>query len=114
MKIATSDLLSLPPGATYQKKEGRATIRAETRGDTVYIAGVCDSLAREVERYESFYHTARDALQAAQERHAEEIKETRRGYTLWDMATATATGTGLGMVITIITGIIIIRKKRKT
>ena len=111
MKIATTDLLSLPPGAAYQKKEGRATIRAETRGDTVYIAGVCDSLAREVERYESLYHTAMDALHAAQEQHAEEVKEIRKGYTLWDMATATATGTGLGIVITIIIETIIIRKR---
>lgn len=111
MKIAASDLLSLPEGATYQKKEGRATIRAETRGDTVYIAGVCDSLAREVERYELLYHSARDALHAAQEQHAEEAKETKGGYTLWDMATATATGTGLGIVITIIIETIIIRKR---
>ena len=109
MKIATSDLLSLPPGAAYQKKDGRATIRAETRGDTVYIAGVCDSLAREVERYETLYHTARDALHAAQEERERYAEEVRKGYTLWDMATATATGTGLGMVITVI--IIIIRKR---
>lgn len=111
MKIATTDLLGLPPGATYQKKEGRATIRAETRGDTVYIAGVCDSLAREVEHYESLYHTARDALHAAQQQHAEEVKEIKKGYTLWDMTTATAAGTGLGIVITIIIEIIIIRKR---
>lgn len=111
MKIAASDLLSLPPGAAYQKKEGRATIRAEGRGDTVYIAGTCDSLAREVERYESLYHTARDALHAAREQQTEEVKETMRGYTLWDMATATATGTGLGIVITIIIVIIIIGKR---
>lgn len=111
MKIAASDLLSLPAGATYQKKEGRASIRAENLGDTIYIAGTCDSLAREVERYEALYRTARDALHAVQEQHAEEAKETKKGYTLWDMATATATGTGLGIVITIIIEIIIIRKR---
>ncbi|MCM1295683.1 MAG: hypothetical protein NC311_09090 [Muribaculaceae bacterium] len=110
MKIAASDLLSLPAGATYQKKEGRASIKAENLGDTIYIAGTCDSLAREVERYEALYHTARDALHAAREQRAEEVKETRNGYTLWDMATARAAGTGLGIVITIIIGIIIKRK----
>lgn len=113
MKIAAADLLSLPAGAAYQKKEGRATIIVETQGDTVYIAGICDSLAREVERYESLYRTARDALQAAQEQHTEKVKETRKGYTLWDMATATVVGTALGMIITVIIEIIIRKRHGK-
>lgn len=68
MKISVDSLLKLLQSATYHRKSGQAhaevSIRGDTIGDTIYVAGTCDSLARQVEYYVNLYHTARDALEA--------------------------------------------------
>lgn len=63
MTISVDSLLKLPQGATYHRKSGQAHAEVSIRGDTIYVTGTCDSLARQVEYYENLYHTARDALE---------------------------------------------------
>lgn len=64
MKISVDSLLKLLQSATYHRKSGQAHAEVSIRGDTIYVAGTCDSLARQVEYYVNLYHTARDALEA--------------------------------------------------
>ena len=63
MRISVDSLLKLPQGATYHRKNGQARAEVSIRGDTIYVTGTCDSLARQVEYYEALYHNAQDALE---------------------------------------------------
>lgn len=63
MRISVDSLLKLPQGATYHRKSGQAHAEVSIRGDTIYVTGTCDSLARQVEYYEALYHNARDELE---------------------------------------------------
>lgn len=80
MRISVDSLLKLPAGASYHKRSGQAGAEVLLRGDTIYVTGTCDSLAREVEYYEELYYRARDALEqhkndfrTAQERRSESL-----------------------------------------
>lgn len=74
MRISVDSLLKLPSGASYHERSGQAGAEVLLRGDTIYVTGTCDSLAREVEYYESLYHTARDALESYRETVQEEAE----------------------------------------
>lgn len=74
MRISVDSLLKLPQGATYHRKSGQAHAEVSIRGDTIYVTGTCDSLARQVEYYETLYHNARDALESY---HATVQEETK-------------------------------------
>ena len=74
MRISVDSLLKLPQGATYHRKSGQAHAEVSIRGDTIYVTGTCDSLARQVEYYEALYHNARDALESY---HATVQKEAK-------------------------------------
>lgn len=63
MRISVDSLLKLPQGATYHRKNGQAHAEVSIRGDTIYVTGTCDSLARQVAYYENLYHAARDELE---------------------------------------------------
>ena len=73
--ISVDSLLELPQGAAYHKKSGQAGVEVTRQGRTIYIAGTCDSLQRQVEYYEALYHTARDALQQHEASYNEERKQ---------------------------------------
>lgn len=108
MKIAASDLLSLPPGATYQKKEGRATIRAEAINDTIYIAGVCDSLAREVEKYEELWRTSQNKLSALEAKKGQITAKTA-----YSPIKVFCIGLLLGIIVAVVGIIITIKRYKK-
>lgn len=74
MTISVDSLLKLPQGATYHRKSGQAHAEVSIRGDTIYVTGTCDSLARQVEYYEALYHNARDVLESYRETVQEEAK----------------------------------------
>lgn len=63
LTISVDSLLKLPEGAAYRRSKDRAHVEATHRDGVIYITGTCDSLQRQVEYYESLYHTARDALE---------------------------------------------------
>lgn len=77
MRISVDSLLKLPQGATYHRKSGQAHAEVSIRGDTIYVTGTCDSLARQVEYYEALYHNARDALESYHATVQEETTKTR-------------------------------------
>ena len=72
MAISVDSLLKLPEGAVYRESKDRAHVEATHQGGVIYITGTCDSLQRQVEYYESLYHTARDALEQTQSQLTEE------------------------------------------
>ncbi len=100
MRISVDSLLKLPQGATYHRKSGQARAEVSIRGDTIYVTGTCDSLARQVEYYENLYHTARDALEAQSRENAKaESKECP--YSTWQHITAFILGLAFGAITTI-------------
>ncbi len=81
MVISVDSLLKLPEGAVYRESKDRAHVEATHRGGVIYITGTCDSLQRQVEYYESLYHTARDALeQTEQSLRQEKEKKTKPSW----------------------------------
>lgn len=53
LRIPAAEFKGLPVGATYTDKNGRASVSMGLKGDTIYVTAACDSLAREVEYYET-------------------------------------------------------------
>lgn len=100
MRISVDSLLKLPQGATYHRKSGQAHAEVSIRGDTIYVTGTCDSLARQVEYYENLYHTARDALEA-QNRESAKAESKERSYPTWLLITTFILGLAFGAITTI-------------
>lgn len=97
--IPTDSLLKLPEGAVYRSDSGRAHAEVRLRGDTVYISGTCDSLARQVEYYEELYHTARDALGNYLETNVETERE-RGSFPIKTVIAALIVGIVAGIILT--------------
>jgi hypothetical protein len=53
LQLPVGDILHLPAGAVYAAQDGQAQVTVRVRNDTIIIYAVCDSLRREVERYET-------------------------------------------------------------
>jgi hypothetical protein len=53
LAIPAKDLARLPPGSSYSRTSGQASLKVGFAGDTIYVEAVCDSLARLVEVYEA-------------------------------------------------------------
>lgn len=101
LSIATDSLRALPEGAVYRQRAGRAHIEVRRVRDTIMVSGGCDSLAREVERWEEAWHTARDAL--AERDRGEEREKTTTTTTPWlPAALMIMTGAAAGAVATTI------------
>lgn len=101
LAIASDSLRALPEGAVYRQSAGRAHIEVRRVRDTIMVSGGCDSLAREVERWEAAWHTARDAL--AERDRGEEREERTKTTTPWlPAALMIMTGAAAGAVTTTI------------
>lgn len=100
MRISVDSLLRLPQGAAYHRKSGQAHAEVSIRGDTIYVTGTCDSLARQVEYYENLYHTARDALET-QNRASAKAESKESPYPTWLLITAFILGLAFGAITTI-------------
>ena len=108
MRISVDSLLKLPQGATYHRKSGQARAEVSILGDTIYVTGTCDSLARQVEYCEALYHNARDALESYHAAVREEAKT--RESPLRIFAEGVALGIAAGISLTFF---IKISKRRK-
>lgn len=108
LAIASDSLRELPEGALYRQSAGRAHIEVRRVRDTIMVSGGCDSLAREVERWEEAWHTARDAL--AERDRGEEREERTKTTTPW---LPTAVLTMLGAAAGAVTTTILTNKKRQ-
>lgn len=98
MAIPTDSLLKLPAGAVFRSASGRAHTEVQMRGDTIYIAGTCDSLARQVEYYEELYHAARDAL--GNYRESVEQKQKRGSSPIKSVIALLIVGLAAGAILT--------------
>ncbi|MDE7349658.1 MAG: hypothetical protein K2N25_01215 [Muribaculaceae bacterium] len=105
-------LLKLPSQAVYTQHSGQATATVGKKGEVIYVAATCDSLAREVEYYEELYYKARDALEQ-KERVLDSVQtETKQQSSnlLVKLLTLFLMGFASGSLTTVF---IIILKKRK-
>ena len=80
--VSVDSLLKLPEGAAYRESNDRAHVEATHQGGIIYITGTCDSLQRQVEYYEALYHTARDALEQAEQSLLQE-QQKKTSTTPW-------------------------------
>lgn len=99
LAVSVDSLLKLPDGAVYRESKDRAHIEAKHKDGVIYITGTCDSLQREVEYYESLYHTARDALE--QTRNELTLERKKRSDPLADPILIYVLGIASGVIITI-------------
>lgn len=106
LTISVDSLLKLPTGASYYKRSGQAGAEVSLRGDTIYVTGTCDSLAREVEYYESLYHRARDSL----EQYKNDLRTAQEGRS--EPLAKPITLFILGLVAGALTTVTIIHKKK--
>lgn len=83
LAISVDSLLKLPEGAAYRRSSDRAHVEASHEGGVIYITGTCDSLQRQVELYESLYHTARDALEQYEQTLRQERQEKTSTTPQW-------------------------------
>lgn len=98
LSIPVSIIEELPMGATYSEKSGQASVKVVVKNDTIYIDAVCDSLFRQVERYEM------ELSRVYSEKETEfEIKEKN---TVFPVLKWLLIGVFLGSIITLIFTII--------
>ena len=83
LAVSVDSLLKLPEGAAYRESNDRAHVEATHQGGIIYITGTCDSLQRQVEYYEALYHTARDALEQAEQSLLQEQQKKTSATPWW-------------------------------
>lgn len=102
MAVPVDSLLKLPEGAAYRESNNRAHVEATHRDGVIYITGTCDSLQRQVEYYEALYHTARDALEHAEQSLLQEQQKKISTTPEWLLVVVIITGYAVGVVSTIL------------
>lgn len=101
MAISVDSLLKLPEGAAYRESNDRAHVEATHQGGIIYITGTCDSLQRRVEYYEALYHTARDALEQAEQSLLQEQQKKISTTPWWVDLALLMVGYAVGVAATI-------------
>ncbi len=101
MAISVDSLLKLPEGAAYRESNDRAHVEATHQGGIIYITGTCDSLQRRVEYYEALYHTARDALEQAEQSLLQEQQKKISTTPWWVGLALLMVGYAVGVAVTI-------------
>lgn len=74
VSFPATDLPSLPPGAGYHAKEGRAAVDIRRNGDTIEVTASCDSLQRQVEYWQDMYYQTKSTV----DRQGEEIETLKQ------------------------------------
>ena len=101
LTISVDSLLRLPEGAAYRRSNERAHVEASRKGGVIYITGTCDSLQRRVEYYEALYHTARDALEQAEQSLLQEQQKKISTTPWWVGLALLMVGYAVGVAATI-------------
>lgn len=83
LRVTKDDLRSLPEGAVYQSRSGRATVSAEMKGDTVIITAQCDSLQQTIYNLEEELTNTRAQLVQKEKT----ITESRSKYFIYGLLT---------------------------
>lgn len=102
MAVPVDSLLKLPEGAAYRESNNRAHVEATHRDGVIYITGTCDSLQRQVEYYEALYHTARDALEHAEQSLLQEQQKKISTIPEWLLVVVIIAGYAVGVASTIL------------
>lgn len=99
LAIPVAAVASLPEGAGYHARSGRASATAERTGDTLVVYATCDSLLRLCEQYERSAASYKAALEAEQKEERTETK--RRSNPVRWIVIAFVAGVATGAVVTI-------------
>lgn len=113
LAVAADSVRSLPEGAGYTARSGRASVEVRKRaGGVIEVRGTCDSLERAVSYWAGRAEHYRSALAArdtmAAEEYAEHTKEVRGSPPGWFVKGMAAGAAAVCMVI-----LIVKRKKEK-
>jgi hypothetical protein len=60
LSVPVDSLLKLPATASYIRKSGQAGAKVSREGGNIVVVATCDSLAAEVDYYESLYASTRE------------------------------------------------------
>ena len=101
LEIPLVALSTLPQGAEYRAKNGRASATVQAKGDTIVVYATCDSLQRLCERYERQASTYKAALE--QEKKDEQTTKEQRSTPVRGLVVALIAGVATGITITILT-----------
>lgn len=98
LRLPMDTLRSLPEGAVYTHRTGRATVSAEMKGDTVLITAQCDSIQQVVYNLEEELRSTREELVQKEKT----VSESRTTYFMYGLLTG-------ALIVTII--LLFIKKK---
>lgn len=106
LTIPADSLMKLPPQASYSGKNGQASVSVGRKGDTVTVYASCDSLQLLVEYYERTssvwkerYEEMAGLYEAEVKQHSNPVKTFFYGF-------------GVGILLSVLTTIIIILKRK--
>jgi hypothetical protein len=99
LRVPVDSLRNLPEGAVYTNRSGRATVRAEMKGDTILITAGCDSLRQVIYNLEEELVTTRAELVQKEKT----ISDSRSKYFIYGLLTG-------ALLVTII--LLLIKKKK--
>lgn len=106
LAVAADSVLSLPEGAAFTARSGRASVEVRKRaGGVIVVRGTCDSLERAVSYWAERAEHYRSALAArdtmAAEEYAEHTKEVR-GSPFWWLLKGIAAGVAAVVIVIMI------------
>jgi hypothetical protein len=107
MTVEPEGVKTLPEGASYSKRSGRAEVKVSRAGSEIVATATCDSVEAEVELYERLWAASAERVEALERAGSEQRSVSERRLN--------GVGTGmLGMIVGIAAGVvltILIKKK---
>lgn len=103
--VSLERVASLPEGAEYSSRSGRASARLSLRGDTLIVSAGCDSIAAEAELWEERYWCLRDSVtnhirDSTWERRDERVTESRSSG-IWTAVKWLIIGAAIGFALAV-------------
>ena len=106
MEIPAARLAELPPGASFHKRSGRASVDVSRKGDTLRVYASCDSLQALCDYYEQRSEQYRTASEQAEALLREELARRSKPVRTF------FAGFAAGALISVLTTVFIIQKRK--
>ena len=94
MEIPIDSLRKLPEDAVYEKKEGKATVKASVKDGTLLVSASCDSLQALVYSQQEALVRIRDTLEQYESQKGPDV------FTFWMQIKCYLTGALIGFTLT--------------
>jgi hypothetical protein len=78
MTVTPEGVMTLPEGASYSKRSGRAEVKVNRAGSEIVATATCDSLEAEVELYERLWAASAERAEALERAQSEQRSVSER------------------------------------